>query len=183
MEKKKLQKLHKDVFLMMESLRAKVPGFYYGLRVKKDKRLCDGYIFHGNENYVSVPLALKGNSKSKTSAVWLCFQEDDKGNVVSALKIYPVEMTSRLEKKSLRMLCDLFQTMQRENTKEERYVVAVPQCNNDVIKSTTKFLESFLAGIYKALQAGGKSMVYDYDLFVQGAKNHIMVGTIKLTLA
>jgi hypothetical protein len=183
MEKKKLQKLHKDVFLMMESMRAKVPGFYYGMRVKKDKRLIDGYIFHGNENYVSVPLSLKGNSKSKTSAVWLCFSEDVNGNLTSSLKIYPVEMISRSERKSLNLLYKLFPVKNREKTKEERYEVVIPQKEADVIKSTTNFLETYLGDIYNALHAGGRTMVYGCDYFLQTAKNHIVNGTIKLTLS
>ena len=182
MEKGKLQKLHKEVFSMMELIRLKIPNFYYGLRVKKDKRLKDGFLFHGNENYISVPISLKGNSSSRTSAIWLCFEEDKNGVLMSSLKIYPAEMKSKQEHNVFLKLCKLFPNKQREQTKEERYSVVISRNSSNIITDTMAFLDKYMEAIYKALRSGGTSMVYSYEDFVASAKNHIRIGALKLTV-
>ena len=67
--------LHKFVFDLMEDIRYSLDksgnSFVYGLRQRDQNRINGGYLFAGNDNYLSIKLSCESCDNNRTSTVYL----------------------------------------------------------------------------------------------------------------
>ena len=153
-----IHEYHMEFYSFLEKYREKYPGFNHGFRKNNtDNRLEDGFLFRGNNKYLSISLSNEDDVKNKTATLDISY--DFKTNEVY-FNVYCSDI-NRI--KFYTNLCDefglIFESNDNNNRIRRRFMIA-----NLCFDKNWERLHYYLERLYKIIPAEIRISDEDYEL-------------------